>query len=95
VLGVVGIVSFIFVEIRMKDEALIPMRLFRKRMFAQGLVVNVLIGLAMFGAIATLPAWCRSMLELPTLPITDRVISRPVTRTTLAGLRWALTPVSS
>ena len=44
------------------------------------------------GAIATLPIWSRAMLELPTLPITDRVISRPVTRTTLAGLRWALTP---
>jgi uncharacterized protein (DUF2236 family) len=45
------------------------------------------------GAIASLPAWSRAMLELPTLPITDRMISRPVTRTTLAGLRWALTPV--
>ncbi len=47
------------------------------------------------GAIASLPAWARSMLELPTLPITDRVISRPLTRTTLAGLRWALTSVSA
>ena len=47
------------------------------------------------GAIASLPAWARPMLELPTLPITDRMISRPVTRTTLAGLRWALTPVSA
>lgn len=47
------------------------------------------------GAIASLPTWARPMLELPTLPITDRVISRPVTRTTLAGLRWALTPVSA
>ena len=45
------------------------------------------------GAISTLPAWCRVLLELPTLPIADRMISRPVTRTTLAGLRWALTPV--
>lgn len=47
------------------------------------------------GAIASLPTWARPMLELPTLPITDRMISRPVTRTTLAGLRWALTPVSA
>jgi uncharacterized protein (DUF2236 family) len=45
------------------------------------------------GAISTLPAWSRVLLELPTLPIADRMISRPVTRTTLAGLRWALTPV--
>ena len=27
-LGIVGIVAFILIEIRMKDEALIPMRLF-------------------------------------------------------------------
>ena len=45
------------------------------------------------GAISTLPPWSRVLLELPTLPIADRMISRPVTRTTLAGLRWALTPV--
>ncbi len=63
VVGVLGIVGFIFIEIRMKDEALIPMRLFRKRMFAQGLVINVMIGLAMFGSIATLPLYMQLVLN--------------------------------
>jgi hypothetical protein len=41
----------------MGDDALIPMRLFGNRQFSQGLIVNVLIGLAMFGALATLPLY--------------------------------------
>ncbi|MDN5761274.1 MAG: DUF2236 domain-containing protein [Microlunatus sp.] len=44
------------------------------------------------GAISTLPSWARVLLELPTLPITDRLVIRPVTRTTLRGLRWAMAP---
>jgi len=55
--GVIGIAAFIMIEIRMKDEALIPMRLFSNRQFSQGLIVNVMIGLAMFGALATLPLY--------------------------------------
>jgi EmrB/QacA subfamily drug resistance transporter len=57
VIGVLGIVAFILIERRMGDDALIPMRLFANRQFSQGLVVNVLIGLAMFGALATLPLY--------------------------------------
>ena len=45
------------IEIRMKDEALIPMRLFRSRVFSIGLSVNVLVGLGMFGALSTLPLY--------------------------------------
>ena len=41
----------------MKDEALIPMRLFSNRQFSQGLIINVMIGLAMFGALAPLPLY--------------------------------------
>lgn len=57
VIGVLGIVAFILVEKKMGDDALIPMRLFGNRQFSQGLIVNVLIGLAMFGALATLPLY--------------------------------------
>jgi len=57
VLGIAGIVAFILIEIRMKDEALIPMRLFRSRVFSTGLGANVLIGLGMFGALSTLPLY--------------------------------------
>ena len=56
-LGIVGVVAFILIEIRMKDEALIPMRLFHSRVFSIGLGVNVLIGLGMFGALSTLPLY--------------------------------------
>ncbi len=57
VVGVLGIVGFVFIEKKMGDDALIPMRLFANRQFSQGLIVNVLIGLAMFGALATLPLY--------------------------------------
>ena len=57
VVGVLGIVGFILIERRMGDDALIPMRLFANRQFSQGLIVNVMIGLAMFGALATLPLY--------------------------------------
>ncbi|MGS0686553.1 MDR family MFS transporter [Nakamurella sp. GG22] len=56
-LGIIGVVSFILIERRMKDEALIPMRLFNSRVFSIGLSVNVLIGLGMFGALSTLPLY--------------------------------------
>lgn len=57
VLGLVGIGLFIWIEFRMKDEALIPMRLFRSGPFSIGLSVNVLVGLGMFGAISVLPLY--------------------------------------
>jgi EmrB/QacA subfamily drug resistance transporter len=56
-LGIIGVIAFIMIEIRMKDEALIPMRLFRSRVFSIGLTVNVLVGLGMFGALSTLPLY--------------------------------------
>ena len=56
-LGIVGVIAFILIEFRMKDEALIPMRLFNSRVFSIGLSVNVLIGLGMFGALSTLPLY--------------------------------------
>ncbi len=55
--GIVGIVAFILVERTMKDDALIPMRLFSSSTFSLGLGVNVLIGLGMFGAISMLPLY--------------------------------------
>ena len=56
-LGVVGVAAFIWVEFRMRDEALIPMRLFHSGVFSLGLGINVLIGLGMFGALSTLPLY--------------------------------------
>jgi uncharacterized protein (DUF2236 family) len=44
------------------------------------------------GAVSTLPAWARVELLLPTLPITERVVMRPLARSALRTLRWALEP---
>jgi EmrB/QacA subfamily drug resistance transporter len=56
-IGLVGVAAFIFVEFKMKDEALIPMRLFRSATFSLGLGVNALVGVGMFGAISMLPLY--------------------------------------
>src|SRR5918997_877943 len=42
------------------------------------------------GAVSILPPWARAMLLLPTLPATDRLIARPLTRSALGTIRWAL-----
>ncbi len=57
VLGVVGLVSFLFAERSYGDDALLPLRLFRGRTFAVGSMVNFIIGMGMFGGLASLPLY--------------------------------------
>ncbi len=47
-------------------------------------------GVLAAGAVSLLPAWVRATLLLPTLPAADRLVVRPVVRSALATLRWAL-----
>jgi uncharacterized protein (DUF2236 family) len=42
------------------------------------------------GAVSTLPVWARTALQLPVLPATERLVARPLTRTALGTIRWAL-----
>ena len=42
------------------------------------------------GAVSLLPTWARAELGLVTLPIADRLLSRPFARRAAATLRWAL-----
>ncbi len=42
------------------------------------------------GAVSLLPPWVRAELRLPTFPITDRLLTRTVTRVALRTIRWAL-----
>jgi uncharacterized protein (DUF2236 family) len=42
------------------------------------------------GAVSTLPIWARAAMLLPTLPATDRLVTRPLTRSALGTIRWAL-----
>jgi len=42
------------------------------------------------GAVSTLPEWARLELRLPTLPIAERVVMRPLAGAAMRALRWAL-----
>lgn len=56
-LGVVGIVWFLLAEKRAGDYALIPLRLFHNITFGLSSLLNFIIGIGMFGAIAMLPMY--------------------------------------
>ncbi|ASN21930.1 MDR family MFS transporter [Arthrobacter sp. YN] len=56
-LGVVGIVAFLLAEKRAGDYALIPLRLFKNMTFGLSSLLNFIIGIGMFGAIAMLPMY--------------------------------------
>jgi EmrB/QacA subfamily drug resistance transporter len=55
--GVIGIGLFLVAEIRAGDDAILPLRLFRNRTFSIGAGANAVIGLGMFGGLATLPLY--------------------------------------
>ena len=42
------------------------------------------------GAVSLLPPWIRAELRLPTLPVSDRLIARPLARSAVWAIRWAL-----
>jgi predicted MFS family arabinose efflux permease len=56
-LGMVGIIAFLLAEKRAGDYALIPLRLFRNLTFGLSSLLNFIIGIGMFGAIAMLPMY--------------------------------------
>ncbi|AFR51107.1 MDR family MFS transporter [Gordonia sp. KTR9] len=57
VIGVLGIAAFIWIEHKMGDDALIPLRVFQNRVFSQGIIISVVIGAVMFGGISMLPQY--------------------------------------
>jgi len=57
IIGGLGIVAFILVERAMKDDALIPLKLFSSSTFSMATVLGVLVGFGMFGAISTVPLY--------------------------------------
>lgn len=62
VIGVVGIIAFILIEIVMKDDALIPIKLFRSSTFSMATIIGVFVGFGMFGAMLTLPLYLQLVL---------------------------------
>jgi hypothetical protein len=62
VIGAIGIVGFVIVEMLMKDDALIPLKLFRSNTFSMATIIGVLVGFGMFGAMLTLPLYLQLVL---------------------------------
>ena len=56
-IGILGLIAFVLAEAKMKDEALIPLRIFRHRAVTVTVVASVIIGMAMFGAMMMLPLY--------------------------------------
>jgi EmrB/QacA subfamily drug resistance transporter len=57
VVSVVGLALFVVAEHRFGDDALIPLRLFRIPTFMVGTLSGLVIGMAMFGGLASLPLY--------------------------------------
>ena len=62
VIGAVGIIAFIFIEMAMKDDALIPLKLFGSSTFSMATIIGVFVGFGMFGAMLTLPLYLQLVL---------------------------------
>jgi EmrB/QacA subfamily drug resistance transporter len=56
-IGLIGLIAFILAERAYKDDALLPLRLFRNRSFAVGSVGSIVLGAGMFGGILLLPQY--------------------------------------
>lgn len=56
-IGAIGLGLFVLVERAMGDEALIPLRMFRRHGFALGNSMNFIVGMGMFGGMASLPLY--------------------------------------
>ena len=57
VVGVLGAIAFFWQEWRMKDEAILPLKMFRNKTVGVSSAASVLIGVAMFGGLAALPLY--------------------------------------
>ncbi len=55
--GVVGLIAFVWVEQRMGEAALLPIRLFHIQAFRIGSAQSVVIGIGMFGGLSAIPLY--------------------------------------
>lgn len=56
-IGATGAISFFLIERAMGEEAILPLALFRNRTVGVASIASVLIGVAMFGGLASLPLY--------------------------------------
>jgi EmrB/QacA subfamily drug resistance transporter len=57
VLGAIGLVAFVWVERKMGDEALLPLRLFKNGVFSVGSSQSFVVGMGMFGGMVSIPLY--------------------------------------
>ena len=57
VVGVLGLAGFVAIEARMREAALIPLRIFRTSTFSIGIGISIVVGAAMFGGIVLIPQY--------------------------------------
>jgi EmrB/QacA subfamily drug resistance transporter len=57
VVAAVGLVGFVLAEVAYRDEALLPLRLFRNRTFAVSCLSSLVVGAGMFGGLLLLPQY--------------------------------------
>jgi EmrB/QacA subfamily drug resistance transporter len=57
VLGALGLMAFLLIETQMKDDALLPLRLFANATFRSSIVAGAVLGVGMFGGIVLVPQY--------------------------------------
>ena len=101
-IGVLGLVAFVFVESRMGDEALLPIRMFRNHTFALGNTINFVLGIGMFGGMVSIPLYLQivkgvspTVSGLMLLPMTFGIMSATATagRVTSKTGRYKIFPI--
>jgi EmrB/QacA subfamily drug resistance transporter len=55
--GAAGLLAFIAAEARAKEDALIPLRMFRNRTFSLTAITSIVTGMGMFGVLVSLPLY--------------------------------------
>ncbi|GAB3494674.1 MDR family MFS transporter [Flexivirga lutea] len=56
-IGIIGVATFVWIEHRMGDDALIPLRIFKLRAASVTIAASVIVGIGMFGGITVLPLY--------------------------------------
>ncbi|MDL9980807.1 MDR family MFS transporter [Microbacterium sp. ASV49] len=64
VIGGLGLVAFLLIEWRMREDAIIPLKLFRSGTFSMATVLGFLVGFGMFGAMLTIPLYLQIVVGL-------------------------------